>query len=189
LYLLKSASFVKTYEAYYKKWEIEYKKRPLLHASPAAKWRITPAVSYSAQIRIEPVYRSFWDRVYNWIFRHSTLTVKYVYSLGNMRTTHRLTFPNSGYKIVRNAMTTSGSNTGYPYLSSYEEQSFIENVLGKNEGAMRGVWVPIWFIQGESSAIKDGRPNMIFRAYCRVLNDTYLAGYWEAIVHRSWCSS
>lgn len=189
LYLLKSASFVTTYEAYYKKWDVEYKKRPLLHASPAAKWRITPAVSYSAQIRIEPVYRNFWDRIYNWIFRHSTLTIKYVYSLGNMRTTHRLTFPNSGYKIARNAMTTSGSNTGYPYLSSYEEQSFIENVLGKDEGAMKGVWVPIWFIQGESSAIKNGRPNMIFRAYCRVLNDTYFAGYWEAIIHRSWCSS
>lgn len=189
LYLLKSASYTTTYYAYYRKWVTEYKKRPLLHAAPAEAWSITPVESYSVQIRKDPIYNNFWYRVYNWVFRHSTLTVKYVYSLGNMTTRFRLSFPNSSISVRKNAMTTSGGNTGYPYLQTKAEQNFIKYVLGDDKGEMKSKWVPIWFIQGNPDAIKDGRPNIIFRASCRAYYDSYFAGYWYTVTHRSWCSS
>ena len=189
LYYLKVAHQVKVYEAEYKKWDIEYYKRPLLHAAPSARWRISPCESYSIQKAKDRSFRGYWDMIYNWVFSHSSLTLRYVYSLGNMRTTYRLSFPYSSLAVYRNAYTTSGENTWYPYKQTAAERDFIRYVLGNNEGEMKGKWVPLWFIQGEPASIKRGEPNLIFRAYCRTLEDSYFAGYWKTVRRKSLCRS
>lgn len=178
MYRLKRAYLKEAWEATYQKWDEEYRKRALMHSDPNATWRITAAYKRSINVGIVPLYNRVWNWIKSWVYGHSCIASKYVYSLSEPESVYRLTFPYSPISRVYNSY-----NNGTPTTSAIhtvDEDNFLKYVLG--DGKIKQT-VPIWFFQGDSGKL----PNIIFRADCTTDTYTYKAGYWYTHSYRRWC--
>lgn len=185
VYYIMYSNMIEHKLGYYHVWEKVWVDRPVMHSRPFERWFINRVKLFNYSMHTYYSRSWWWNRFASWWWRWSNpFTIQQSIRRTDV-TKYKLHLP-SGIRTTR-SKASYGRPTTYEHVT-YNEQDFIDNILGN--GPETNPWKKVSFLFGNSSLSdrQNNGPDCLFTVPCKV--STYQYTYTRNVVvgwHRHRC--